>query len=237
MKVYTGTSGYGYKEWKGGFYPDKLPSSKMLSYYSTRLETVEINNTYYRMPTLPVVKAWASQVPEGFVFAVKAPQIITHIKRLENVSEETRFFLGSVSALKAKLGCVLFQFPASFRDNQPVLKNFLKLIPQKFPCAFDFRSATWMNKPTFAQLKNRNFSLCMEDTDEKPLKKIISTADWGYFRFRREDYTKAAVKLWAKKVRSQKWKKAFVFFKHEEENASKASKAPELALLFRGLVP
>ncbi len=237
MKIYTGTSGYGYKEWKGGFYPEKLAASKMLSYYSARLETVEINNTYYRMPTLPVVKAWALQVPGGFVFAIKAPQIITHIKRLENVAGETRFFLSSVSALNNKLGCVLFQFPASFRDDQRKLKDFLRLIPAKIPCAFDFRSATWMNSGTFTMLKKRNFCICMEDTEEKPIKKITSTADWGYFRLRREDYTKAAVKLWAKKIRAQKWRKAFVFFKHEEEDASKASKAPELALLFMGLVP
>lgn len=227
MKIFTGTSGYGYKEWKGNFYPAKLSAAKMLAFYSSRLGAVEINNSFYRMPTPKVVKSWASQVPEGFLFAVKAPMMITHIKRLQNAAAETKFFLDSVSTLGKKLGCVLFQFPANFKDNQDLLKDYLTLIPPDIPCAFDFRSDTWHNAGTIKQLKKRNFCLCLEDTDEKPLKDIINTADWGYLRMRKLDYTKADLKKLAKKALAQKWKKAFVFFKHEDEAAAKGPKLAE----------
>ncbi len=230
MRIYAGTSGFGYDEWKGNFYPEKISGAKMLSYYSTRLQTVEINNTFYRMPTPAVVNSWVKQVPPGFLFTVKAPRIITHIKRLQYVDEECGFFFNSISGLKKNLGCVLFQFPASFRDDQKRLKDFLKLIPAKIPCSFDFRSATWHNPGTYALLKKRDFSLCMEDTDESPVKKIISTAKWGYLRMRGLDYGVKELKQWAKKINAQKWKKAFIFFKHEDDSAARG---PELAELFR----
>ncbi|MDD5674584.1 MAG: DUF72 domain-containing protein [Chitinivibrionales bacterium] len=233
MKVYTGTSGYGYKEWKGNFYPAKLSAGKMLGYYAARLKTVEINNTFYRMPTPNVVASWLEQVPKGFLFAVKSPQIITHIKRLKNVREETAFFLKTVSGLEKRLGCVLFQFPASFRADHALLEDFLALIPAKTPCAFDFRSETWMNPQIFALLTKRNFCLCLEDTEEKPIKEIPVTAHYGYLRMRRMDYTDAALLEWTKKVLAQKWKKAFVFFKHEDDAAARG---PQLATQFDKLV-
>jgi uncharacterized protein YecE (DUF72 family) len=233
MKIYTGTSGYGYKEWKGGFYPEKISADKMLVFYSSRLGTVEINNTFYRMPTAGIVSSWAKQVPAGFLFAVKAPRIITHIKRLKNVKEETGYFLKTVSALGRGLGCVLFQFPAGFHDDQERLADFLSLVPAKIPCAFDFRSPTWMHSGTYSLLRKRKFCLCMEDTDENPVADITGTAPWGYLRMRRMDYTDDELKQWAKKVLSQDWKKAFVFFKHEDDMAAKG---PELAKRFRELV-
>jgi uncharacterized protein YecE (DUF72 family) len=232
MKVYTGTSGYGYDAWKGGFYPAKISAAKMLGFYSGRFETVEINNTFYRMPTEDVVESWAKQVPRDFVFAIKAPQVITHIKRLRNVSEETRFFLGSISVLGGMLGCVLFQFPATFHEDLGLLEKFIALIPQKMPCAFDFRSATWSSPGTYSILRKRKFCLCTEDTDKKPAKDIVSTAPWGYLRLRAEDYSAQELKQWAEKVLSQKWTTAFVFFKHEDDTAAKG---PKLAAYFREL--
>lgn len=233
MKIYTGTSGYGYKEWKGNFYPEKISAGKMLEYYSTRLETVEINNTFYRMPTADVAASWAQQVPEGFSFAIKAPQMITHIKRLHMVGEETRYFLGSISILGEKLGCVLFQFPPGFHKDLELLENFLAHIPPKIPCAFDFRNASWFSPETFDMLGKRKFCLGMEDTDEKPIEDIINTAPWGYIRMRRADYTDAQLKDWSEKVLKQEWKQAFIFFKHEDDAAAKG---PELAIRFRELV-
>jgi len=233
MKIYTGTSGFGYKEWKGNFYPEKISGKKMLAYYSSRLETVEINNTFYRMPTANMLKSWAEQVPKGFLFAIKAPQVITHIKRLQNVGEETRFFLGSISTLGNKLGCALFQFPASFHEDLKLLQGFLDLIPPKIPCAFDFRSSSWLNPGTYALLSKRKFCLGIEDTDEKPITGITSIAPWGYFRMRRADYTSSGLEECAEKVLSQEWKKAFVFFKHEDDAAAKG---PQLAMSFRDLV-
>ena len=219
MKIYTGTSGYSYKEWKGYFYPEKISGEKMLPFYSSKLSAVEINNTYYRMPNINVVETWEKEVPSGFMFAIKAPQIITHIKRLKNVSEETKYFLTVISELGKKLGTVLFQFPASFRQDIPLLENFLKLIPPKINCAFDFRSSTWFIDDTYRLLEKKGFSLCLEDTDEKPVNEIISTASWGYLRLRRADYTKEDLTEWNKKINSQNWKKAFVFFKHEGDEA------------------
>jgi len=232
MKIYTGTSGYGYKEWKGNFYPEKISAAKMLGFYSGRLETVEINNTFYRMPTATVVRSWAGQVPEGFVFAIKAPQMITHIKRLQNVRGETRYLLGAVSVLGHKLGCVLFQFPAGFRQDLKLLEDFLGLIPPKIPCAFDFRSASWFNSGTYALLRKKKFCLAVEDTDEKPVQDIVGTSAWGYFRLRRQDYSRAELSKWKKRIMSQGWEKAFVFFKHEDDAAARG---PQLAVEFRGM--
>lgn len=230
MKYYIGTSGFGYKAWEGNFYPEKIPADKMLAFYSSKLTAVEINNTFYRMPTINVVESWADQVPAGFVFAVKAPQIITHIKRLQNVSEETRYFLTVVSGLGKKLGPVLFQFPASFRQDVALLEKFFDHIPPKMACAFDFRSATWFNEQTYAVLRKRNFCLCLEETDDKPVKAIVSTASWGYLRLRRTDYSGRQLSQWAKKIAAQKWEKAFVFFKHEDDESARS---PRLAVSFR----
>lgn len=233
MKIYAGTSGYGYKEWKGSFYPEKLPAGEMLAFYAKQLPAVEINNTFYRMPQYSVLEAWAEQVPRGFTFAVKAPQIITHIKRLHKVSEETRFLVTSLKGLGGKLGAVLFQFPASFRQDLPRLKEFLALIPPKVPCAFDFRSGTWLSQGTFDLLRERDFCLCQEDTDEKPAAGLVATATWGYLRLRREAYTAADLDRWTRKIGAQNWDKAYVFFKHDDDTAANA---PALAARFCGLV-
>jgi uncharacterized protein YecE (DUF72 family) len=233
MKILTGTSGYGYKEWKGTFYPEKMSADKMLSFYSGRLSTVEINNTFYRMPTAHVVMSWAEQVPAGFTFVIKAPQIITHVKRLKDVKEETRYFIKTISSLGRKLGSVLFQFPGSFRENLLLLEDFLGLIPPKTPCAFLFRSKSWFHDATYDLLRKGKFCLGLEDTDEEPVEEIISTAPWGYLRLRRSDYTETELSQWAKKVLAQKWKKAFVFFKHEDDEAARG---PQLAKSFDELV-
>ena len=145
MKIHVGTSGYGYKEWKGKFYPEKISPGEMLRFYSERLGAVEINNTFYHMPTESVLRSWAEQVPEDFVFALKAPQVITHLKRLRNVDEETEYLFRTLSVLGQKLGPVLFQFPKSFQANLPALEDFLALIPGKIPCAFEFRSPAWFD--------------------------------------------------------------------------------------------
>jgi uncharacterized protein YecE (DUF72 family) len=232
MKIFTGTSGYSYKEWKGKFYPDKISADKMLSFYASRLKTVEINNTFYRMPVMNVIESWAEQVPSGFIFAVKAPQIITHIKRLKNVSEETKYFLTVVSGLGKKLGPILFQFPGSFKQDTELLENLLGHISPKLICAFDFRSKTWLNKETYDLLGKRDFGLCLEDTDDTPVTDIISTASWGYLRLRRTDYTEAELVEWAKNIVSRKWNEAFIFFKHEDD---KAAKGPGFALRFSEL--
>jgi uncharacterized protein YecE (DUF72 family) len=231
MEIYVGTSGYGYKEWKGKFYPEKISSRDMLRFYSGRLNTVEINNTFYRMPKESVLTSWAEQVPGDFIFALKAPQVITHLKRLWNVSEETEYFFKMLSALDRKLGPVLFQFPKSFRENQATFEDFLGLIPGDRVCAFEFRNPSWLNSEVLDLLRKRGSSLCIADSDENPAKEIIPTAPWGYLRLRRSDYTDADLSQWLERILSQKWEKAFVFFKHEDDDA----KGPEMATRFREL--
>jgi uncharacterized protein YecE (DUF72 family) len=231
MKIYVGTSGYAYKEWKGIFYPEKISPKEMLRFYSERLSTVEINNTFYRMPKENVLTSWAEQVPGDFVFALKAPQVITHLKRLWNVSEETEYLFRTLSVLDGKLGPILFQFPKSFRANAPALKDFLHLIPGTASCAFDFRSPTWNEGETHDLLRKKGCSWCIEDTDENPANEIIHTAPWGYLRLRRSDYTDAELSQWLGKILLQKWERVFVFFKHEDDDA----KGPERAVRFREL--
>jgi uncharacterized protein YecE (DUF72 family) len=232
MKIYVGTSGYGYKEWKGKFYPQKIAPKEMLGFYSERFNTVEINNTFYRMPTLDVLTSWDKQVPDDFVFALKAPQVITHFKRLKNVGNEAEYLFNSLSVLKNKLGPVLFQFPGSFPLDYELLKDFLGLIPKNRACAFEFRSPSWTDEKILALLQQKNFSLCTADTDEQPAAEIIPTAAWGYLRLRHSDYREEDLSLWMEKLLAQKWEKAFVFFKHEEEAIG-----PKTAVHFKELLP
>jgi uncharacterized protein YecE (DUF72 family) len=230
MKVHVGTSGYAYKEWKGKFYPEKISPGEMLRFYAGQLKTVEINNTFYHMPKESVLTSWAEQVPDDFVFALKAPQVITHLKRLRNVSGETEYLFRTLPVLDRKLGPVLFQFPKSFRADIPALQDFFGLIPADMPCAFEFRSPSWLVPEILDLLRERRFSLCTADADENPAREIISTAPWGYLRLRRSGYTDADLSQWLGRILSQKWAKAFVFFKHEDE-----AKGPEMAAHFREL--
>ena len=230
MKIYCGTSGYGYKEWKGKFYPEKISPKELLGFYSKRFEAVEINNTFYHMPRKDILLSWAEQVPDHFIFAIKAPQVITHLKQLRNVAEETEYLFSALTVLKKKLGPVLFQFPKSFKSNRPALEDFLALIPGNIACAFEFRNPSWLNAEILDLLRQRGYSLCLADSDENPANEILNTAPWGYLRLRRSDYTDADLTQWIERILSQKWEKAFVFFKHEE------AKGPEMAIRFQELI-
>ncbi len=217
MKIYTGTSGYAYKEWKGTFYPARISPREMLRFYAGCLGSVEINNTFYHMPTKTVLISWAEQVPDDFIFALKAPQVITHIKRLRDVGGEAEYLFSTLPVLEGKLGPVLFQFPKSFRADRPALEDLLDLIPTGTACAFEFRNPSWLDAEILDLLRRKGHSLCTSDTDENPSKEIVSTASWGYLRLRRPGYSDADLSEWMGKVLSQKWERAFVFFKHEEE--------------------
>ncbi len=231
MKIFVGTSGYSYKEWLGEFYPPGTPPKEMLRCYAERLRAVEINNTFYHMPTEPVLSSWAGQVPEDFVFAIKAPQVITHLKRLRDVSGEAGYLFRTLPSLGPKLGPVLFQFPRSFRADRPRLEDFLTLIPPHFSCAFEFRSPSWLEGGIPDLLRGAGASLCLADTDENPVvREITNTAPWGYLRLRRADYTDADLAQWLERILAQNWEKAFVFLKHEEK-----AKGPKMAMRLRAL--
>ncbi len=230
MKLHVGTSGYSYKEWKGSFYPEDLPAKEMLSYYSRKLPAVEINNTFYRLPQPSMIENWKEQVPKRFRFSIKASQRITHIKRINNVADETKYLLETAALLGDRLGVVLFQLPPNMKKDTVRLAAFLDLLPAATRAAFEFRHETWFDEEVFGLLRAKECALVVSDTDEKPLTEIISTAKWGYLRLRRAVYDERDLVEWMKRVQSQKWKDAFVFFKHEDEGVG-----PKLAAQFLGL--
>ncbi len=227
MNLFVGTSGYSYKEWKGNFYPEDLPAKEMLPYYSRRLPAVEINNTFYRLPQASMVENWKQQVPETFRFSIKATQRITHIKRLKNCAEETKYLMETAALLGERLGVVLFQLPPNSKKDAERLREFLACLPTNTRAAFEFRHESWLDDQTCELLHLKNCALVVSDTDEKQLTSITATADWGYLRLRRTAYSHDDLKSWMQRVKDQKWKDAFVFFKHEDEGVG-----PKLAAQF-----
>ena len=227
MNLYVGTSGYSYKEWKGTFYPTDLSDKRMLYYYGEHFRTVEINNTFYRMPKVSVLEAWAHEVPTDFRFALKAPQQITHVLRLRKLGDSVSYLLEVAGALKERLGPLLFQLPPSLRKDAPLLRDFLSLLTSQRRAAFEFRHQSWFDEEIFGLLRGHQAALCIAEAENDLEVPFIATADWGYLRLRRPDYGDAELKTWVKRVREQDWRDAFVFFKHEDE-----AKAPQMAKRF-----
>lgn len=227
MNLYVGTSGYSYKEWKGSFYPEKIPAKEMLRYYSQRLSTVEINATFYRMPQPSMLENWQEQVPPTFRFSLKAPQRITHFKRLKETDEETKYFLETASVLGDQLGVVLFQLPPNMKKDLPRLGAFLAQLPQTPRAAFEFRHPTWFDDDVLELLRSQNRALVVSDTDDLPATQIDKTADWGYLRLRRVQYSEENLREWLQRIRDQDWNETFLFFKHEDEGTG-----PKLAAQF-----
>lgn len=233
MRVIVGTSGYSYKEWKGTFYPEDLPASKMLSFYAQHFRSVEINNTFYRMPEASTLERWASEVPGDFTFVLKAPQRITHSKKLVGAEGDVAFFLETAAALGEKLGPILVQLPPFLKCDVERLRTFLALFPRNVRVAFEFRHASWEDPAVHEVLREHRAALCAADTDEieDPAKLLVKTADWVYLRLRRTDYSDAQLGDWAARLRDGGWDDAFVFFKHEDEG-----KGPAFAKRFLGLL-
>jgi|SRR5215472_632100 uncharacterized protein YecE (DUF72 family) len=227
MILHVGTSGYSYKEWKGNFYPEDLPAKEMLSYYSRRLPAVEINNTFYRLPQPSMIENWKEQVPPEFRFSIKATQRITHIKRLNNCIDETKYLMETAALLAERLGVVLFQLPPNSKKDVERLKNFLALLPAGQRAAFEFRHESWFDEEVLNALRAKNFALVVSDTDEKPLNEIVTTASWGYLRLRKTNYHDQDLDQWMRRVQKQTWIDAFIFFKHEDEGLG-----PKLAAKF-----
>jgi len=227
MQFFVGTSGYSYKEWKGSFYPEKLPSKQMLGFYSQRFSTVEINNTFYRMPKTSVIESWAAQVPETFRFVLKASQRITHFARLKDVEESTEYLLRAAAALKERRGPLLFQLPPNMKKDVPRLAAFVDLIDAETRATFEFRHESWFDDEVFACLRAKGCALCVADTEDTPRSDLVKTAGWGYVRLRRESYSDEHLQQWIEKLSSQSWDEAYVFFKHED-----AGTGPKFAARF-----
>src|SRR5436190_5543397 len=227
MNLYVGTSGYSYKEWKGSFYPEDLSDKQMLHYYGERFRSVEINNTFYRMPKASVLEAWAQEVPSEFKFVLKAPQRITHMQRLKDTGDSMSLLLKTAAVLGGRLGPLLFQLPPYLKKDVPRLREFLPLVPREQRCGFEFRHESWFDDEVLGLLREHRVALCIAEAEDGVEAPFVSTTDWGYLRLRRPDYGDAELKAWGDRVRQQNWQDAFVFFKHEDEG-----KGPQMAKRF-----
>jgi uncharacterized protein YecE (DUF72 family) len=223
--ILVGTSGYNYPEWKGSFYPADLPAKKFLPYYASKFPTVEINYTFYRMPTPAIVAGWRAQVPADFRFTLKAPKRITHDRRLRaaDVADSLHGFITAASELGPQLAALLFQLPPNFKKDLVVLNEFLSLLPPKTTAAFEFRNDSWLADDVYDALRARNIALCIADSEtrETPL---VATAGYSYLRLRDEGYGDAEIAQWTQTARQlgETSSEVFVYFKHEDEGKGAA---------------
>jgi uncharacterized protein YecE (DUF72 family) len=217
MNLYVGTSGYSYPKWKGKFYLEKLPAQRMLPCYGEHFRAVEINSTFYRLPTAAVVEKWAEVVPVDFQFALKAPKRITHVRGLNDVGAAVSSLLEVADVLAGRLGPLLFQLPPHLAKDVPRLRAFLTLLPKQRRVAFEFRHRSWFDDEVMGLLRIHGAALGVADAEGGPKVPWMATADWGYLRLRRTDYDDAALRVWLHRLRDQPWRDAFVFFKHEDE--------------------
>jgi uncharacterized protein YecE (DUF72 family) len=215
-RVFVGTSGYNYPEWRGTFYPEKFSTDRMLGFYAERFPTVEINYTFYRIPSEKVLAGWSAAAPEGFRFTLKAPRRITHDSKLQRCEDLVQTFCRTARTLGPKLGVLLFQLPPTFKRDVALLRAFLELLPDGTRAAFEFRHASWFEDDVFGALAGRSAALCVADS-EKMSTPLRVTAPYAYFRLRDEGYQPADLDRWAAAIAAlQGIDEAFVYFKHEE---------------------
>lgn len=231
MHVLVGTSGWSYKEWKGSFYPSDLRADDMLRHYATRLATVEINNSFYRIPREKVLLEWAEQTPAGFRFVLKASRRITHINRLSDEDDSLAYFLRTVNVLGEKLGPTLFQCPPSLKKDMARLSDFLARVPRTWRAGLEFRHESWFDDEVYHALRDHDVALVAVEDDEGATP-FVPTASWGYLRLRRTEYGDDELATWATRIEGQPWHEAFVFLKHEEDSAA----GPEAATKLRALL-
>lgn len=232
MKLFTGTSGYAYKEWRGSFYPEDIKSDAMLPYYASHFNSCEINNSFYRMPAEKTLLSWAAQVPPGFRFVLKASQKITHFTRLKEESKQPLdYFVTTARSLGEQLGPILFQLPPNMKCDVARLAAFLDYLPTDVRAAFEFRHPSWFDDAVFDVLRARAVALCIADTEEEQTPRIATTSDWGYLRLRRVEYGPGELESFASWLGEQSWAESYVFFKHED-----AGTGPRLAGQFEALM-
>ena len=237
----VGCSGWVYKDWRGSFYPDKLPQREWLAHYSRTFDTVEINNTFYRLPSEAAVKGWVEQTPDGFAYAVKASRYLTHVKKLKGLAQygRTRLFNALAPMNDAgKLAVVLWQLPPNFHRNDERLRESLEALPEGRH-AFEFRHPSWFCDDVYALLHHRNVALVVADDPEMPFQDHGEhTADWTYMRFHRGsrgregNYSRAELEQWARRIRG--WRRevdVFAYFNNDQRG-----NAPRNAVLLRELL-
>jgi len=216
-RVWAGASGYSFKEWKGNFYPAKIKPEDMLAWYSARLPTVEINNTFYQMPKASVLEHWAAVVPQDFRFAIKAPRRITHDARLkaDAAADSVAYLYRVLETLGDKRGPVLFQLPPFLKQDLPRLGEFLQLLPAGHQAAFEFRHDSWFDDAVYAALQAAGAALCLSEREDDRPPPLVETAPWGYLRLRLEDYGEADFAQWAERIQATAWTDVHAYFMHE----------------------
>jgi uncharacterized protein YecE (DUF72 family) len=217
MRLLAGASGYSFKEWKGSFYPESMKSDGMLAFYAARLPTVEINNTFYRMPKVDVLEAWARSTPAEFRFAIKASRRITHLARLkaESAADSLAFLYRNLASLGAKRGPVLFQLPPFLKKDLPRLVEFLRLLPPAHEAAFEFRDESWFADEIYDVLKAAGAMLCVSEREDGAPPPLVETAATGYVRLRLETYSDDDLQRWAQRLLATGWREVYVYFMHE----------------------
>jgi uncharacterized protein YecE (DUF72 family) len=219
-RLYTGSSGFAYPSWKPDFYPAKLPAAQFLTHYASRLNCVEVNYTFRRLPSRAVLEKWVGSTPEGFTFALKAPMRLTHILKLVDAAEFTELFLKTVDPLRSarRIGPILFQLPPSFKCDLDRLRNYLAILPPDLRFAFEFRHASWLNDEVYEVLRARNVSLCVAESEKLEVPEVI-TADFVYYRLRKPEYTPDDIAGIANRAREllATSRDLYLFFKHEED--------------------
>jgi len=231
VKLLAGASGHSFKEWKGVFYPDDIKAEDMLAYYAVRLPTVEINNTFYRMPKTSVFENWAAAAPKDFRFSIKASQRITHMSRLraETAAEPVGYLYKGLAALGPKRGPVLFQLPPNMKKDLARLTEFLSLLPAGHIATFEFRNESWFEDDVYTALKDAGAALCLSEREDSAPPPLVETAPWGYVRLRLETYSDADLETWARKLQATGWREIYVYFMHESTAPGYALKLMQFA--------
>ena len=213
----AGASGFSYKEWKGPFYPPDCKPEAMLAYYAQRLPTVEINNTFYRMPKRSVLEAWTTQVPADFRFAIKASRRITHIGRLkvDSVTEALGYLYKNLEVLGAHRGPVLYQLPPNMKKDLSRLEGFLALLPPDHGAVFEFRNPAWFDDDVYACLQRAGAALCLSEREDDAPPPLVETSSIGYVRLRLESYRDEDLAAWARRLAETSWQEIYVYFMHE----------------------
>jgi len=215
-RLFAGASGYAYKEWQGSFYPEKIKAEDMLAWYAQHFPTVEINNTFYRIPKPSVLEHWAQVTPLEFRFAIKASRRITHDARIKaDAADSVDYLYRMLASLGAKLAAVLFQLPPNLKKDLPRLEAFLKMLPDNHRAAFEFRNDSWFDDEVYARLREANAALVLSEREDNAPPPLVATAPWGYLRLRLEEYSEDDLQRWAERVAATSWSDTFVYFMHE----------------------
>lgn len=222
----AGASGFSYKEWKGSFYPKDMRPDGMLRWYAERLPTVEINNTFYRLPRAEMLENWAQSVPAGFRFAIKASQRITHVARLkaDKAADPLAYLYRTLGALGDKRGPVLFQLPPYLRKDLGCLTEFLALLPENHAAVFEFRNESWYADDVYEALRQSGASLCLSEREDAAPPPLVRTASGGYVRLRLENYSDEDLRRWAQRLAVTGWQTIHVYFMHEPTAPAYAAK-------------